>query len=157
MECSYLCFMILLQVEPTVRCAVCCRPLFMAPPLAANRDSKIETSRTASNDSNDGNYVSNTDGDSHSSNGDSSGIPPHQIRNNLNLNSKNNNSRNQLFQRSKENSDKEIYQTINMNEKNSGGKIWGNNDLGSDSTGLIIYSRKLAYHSFCYDKIQKQV
>ena len=129
----------------------------MAPPLAANRDSKIETSRTASNDSNDGNYVSNTDGDTYSSNGDNSGIPPHQIRSNLNLNSMNNNSRNQLLQRSKENSVKEIYRTINMNETNSVGKIWGNNDPGSDSTGLIIYSRKLAYHSFCYDKIQKQV
>ena len=139
-----------------MRCAVCCRPLFMAPPLAPNRGIGIETSRTASNDSNDGNCASNNDVDSHSINGDYNDIQLNHSRNNVNLNSKKNNSNSHLLQRSNENLDKKIYQAINMNENDSGGKIWGNNDLGSDSTGLIIYSRKLAYHNFCYEKMQKQ-
>ena len=119
----------------------------------------VETPHTASNDSNDGQYTPNSDSGSHNSNvdgnGNSGSNSDSNHHNNSNFNNMRNFKSNYIASQKKESLDKKVFETSDMNRNNLMGKIWGNKDLGSDSTGLIIYSKKLSYHAFCHDKLKK--
>lgn len=135
-----------------MRCVGCSRPLFMPPPSLPVRDAAVDRTQSASHDSNEG-YNSYNYNSTHNTNNNNSNS---NNNNNNNSNNDNNPHTKTRTQDSHPTPDtiKKVYNT-DTNKHNLMGKIWGNSELGTGPSGLVVYSKKLAYHSFCYDKIKK--
>jgi hypothetical protein len=87
--------------------------------------------------------------------------------NNNNSNNNNNNNDNNTSSTMKNNTNNNNFSLSNKkttindgkiyvnNNTDTMGKIWGTSESGAGPAGLVVHLSKLAYHTYCYEKIRK--